>query len=270
MIIIFTDLDGTLLDESYSFDPAKPALKEIKRRKIPLILSTSKTRLETIRYWKSLSIREPFIIEGGCAIVIPDGYFDNLSYKVRYLEGGLLLLALTEEYQELLQSMHHLKEKFPKIRGFNDMSPAEISQETGLPLREAILAKKREFSEPFKLLNEKKDHFTKLSRIVKKMGLSLKKGGKFYHLQGKSDKGKAAKILLELFKKKNTTLLSIALGDSMSDLSLLQMVDIPVIIRRSGGECDIELRKCLPYALISSSPGPTGWNKSILEIIKSD
>jgi predicted mannosyl-3-phosphoglycerate phosphatase (HAD superfamily) len=47
MIVIFTDLDGTLLDDSsYSFEPAHEALAEVRIRKIPLILCTSKTRAE--------------------------------------------------------------------------------------------------------------------------------------------------------------------------------------------------------------------------------
>jgi len=46
-ILIFTDLDGTLLDDqTYDFSPARPALKIIHSRKIPLILVSSKTRAE--------------------------------------------------------------------------------------------------------------------------------------------------------------------------------------------------------------------------------
>ncbi|RLI93151.1 MAG: hypothetical protein DRO95_00515, partial [Candidatus Altiarchaeales archaeon] len=44
--IIFTDLDGTLIDEEYSYRDAEDALSIIKKREIPLILCTSKTRAE--------------------------------------------------------------------------------------------------------------------------------------------------------------------------------------------------------------------------------
>ena len=42
-VLIFTDLDGSLLDrETYSFEPALPALRFIKERKIPLIPNWSR------------------------------------------------------------------------------------------------------------------------------------------------------------------------------------------------------------------------------------
>ncbi len=45
--VIFTDLDGTLLHpETYSFKAALPALEIIRRRRIPLVLCSSKTRAE--------------------------------------------------------------------------------------------------------------------------------------------------------------------------------------------------------------------------------
>lgn len=46
-IIIFTDLDGSLLNhEGYSFSDARPSLARIKKSQIPLIFTTSKTRGE--------------------------------------------------------------------------------------------------------------------------------------------------------------------------------------------------------------------------------
>ena len=45
--IIFSDLDGTLLDQAdYSFAAAKPALGMLRTRGIPLVLCSSKTRVE--------------------------------------------------------------------------------------------------------------------------------------------------------------------------------------------------------------------------------
>lgn len=46
-MVIFTDLDGTLLDhETYSFAAAGEALEALTRENIPLILCSSKTRAE--------------------------------------------------------------------------------------------------------------------------------------------------------------------------------------------------------------------------------
>ena len=78
--IIITDLDGTLLDHNtYKFDEAMRALQLIKEQQIPIILSSSKTKVEMIGYQKTMGIDEfPFVVENGSAIYTKNNYF-NLS-----------------------------------------------------------------------------------------------------------------------------------------------------------------------------------------------
>ena len=80
-LIIFTDLDGTLLDhKTYAATKARQALLCLKKNNIPLIICTSKTRPEIEFYRQKLRISHPFIAENGGAIFIPKGYF---SFKFK-------------------------------------------------------------------------------------------------------------------------------------------------------------------------------------------
>ena len=73
--VIFTDLDGTLLDHhTYSYDAARPALERLRKSEIPLIMVSSKTRIEIEVLRTEIGNREPFIPENGGAIFIPDDY----------------------------------------------------------------------------------------------------------------------------------------------------------------------------------------------------
>lgn len=75
-LIIFTDLDGTLLHPmTYSFEEAMPALKLCRERGIPLILCSSKTRAEIEVYRQRLKNEHPFIPENGGGIFIPKRIF---------------------------------------------------------------------------------------------------------------------------------------------------------------------------------------------------
>jgi len=76
-IIIFTDIDGTLLDKEYSFQDVQPIIKKLQSVNIPIILCSSKTRSEIEYYRSKLDIKEPFISENGAAIFIPKGYFQS-------------------------------------------------------------------------------------------------------------------------------------------------------------------------------------------------
>ena len=49
-VMVFTDLDGSLLDhENYAFDAALPALEALARADIPVSIVSSKTRAEIIQ-----------------------------------------------------------------------------------------------------------------------------------------------------------------------------------------------------------------------------
>lgn len=92
-IIIFTDLDGSLLNhDGYSFDDATPVLNRIKQYQIPLILTTSKTRREVELLQGVMGIREPFIVENGGGIFFPAGYRGFTIPKGQQKSGYTLVL----------------------------------------------------------------------------------------------------------------------------------------------------------------------------------
>jgi len=73
--VVFTDLDGTLLDHSsYSFEAARPALEGLRARRIPVVPCTSKTRAEVEEIRTRLRNRDPFVVENGGAALIPAGW----------------------------------------------------------------------------------------------------------------------------------------------------------------------------------------------------
>ena len=80
--IIFTDLDGTLLDHSsYQWDRAKPALDLCQRFHVPVVLVSSKTRAEMVKLKDELGLSHPFISENGGGIFFPKE-FHKLSHIV--------------------------------------------------------------------------------------------------------------------------------------------------------------------------------------------
>ena len=95
-LLVFTDLDGTLLDhESYSFEPALPALAVLKEKNIPLVLCTSKTRAEIELFRIQLKNIHPFISENGGAIFVPKGnYFPQSLTLPGKMQNSTLLSSV--------------------------------------------------------------------------------------------------------------------------------------------------------------------------------
>jgi len=269
--LIFTDLDGTLLDyHTYSFKKALPALKEIKKEKIPLILCTSKTCAETEFYLKKLKILHPFIVENGGAIFIPKGYFhkrfSNLKKRSKYW-----VKELGTSYQTLRKRLGEVSQKFKvKIKGFGDMKPEEIAKKYELSLREAKLSKKRQYDEPFYFVS--KIDFEILNKIKKEfaqLNLFLTKGGRLFHLTGKNDKGRAVKILKRMYEMEwNTKVKAIGIGDSLNDLPMLRIVDFPILVKLQDESYDKDVLKNIK-PILSLGIGPQGWNEKVLEILEN-
>ena len=187
-LLIFTDLDGTLLEhKTYSFKSAEPALKKIQEKKIPLIFTTSKTRLE-IEYWqKKLDIYQPFISENGGGLFIPKNYFST-PFKFNKIIKKYKVIEFGTPYKNLLEVVKEINQKF-HIHSFTDMSPLELSKEAGLPLDQARLALQRDYDLPFKLLD--KSERKELLEFIKQKNLSVMIGGRYFHLMGNHTKGDA-------------------------------------------------------------------------------
>ncbi|HUL29915.1 MAG TPA: HAD hydrolase family protein, partial [Thermodesulfobacteriota bacterium] len=149
-LVIFTDLDGTLLDrDTYSYKPAEPALRLTRLKNIPLVLASSKTRSEMEVYRHQLGNEHPFISENGGAVFIPKTCFSFPVPHTRELrEYFVLELGIFHpQIMEVLDSVK--KETGIPIKGFTDLSAKEISSLSGLSARESELAKNREYDEPF-------------------------------------------------------------------------------------------------------------------------
>ncbi|MDH5706289.1 MAG: HAD-IIB family hydrolase, partial [Candidatus Aminicenantes bacterium] len=199
--LIFTDLDGTLLDHhTYSFEPALPALKALKEKNIPLIICTSKTRAEIEKWRLELDNDHPFISENGGAIFIPKGYFSH-KFCFEREKNNYLVIELGTPYAQLKETLNQIRRSLQlKIKGFGDQSPEEVADLCGFSLEEARLAKKREYDEPF--LPDEESAIQKIQEMASLSNLQVTRGGRFFHLMGENDKGKAIRLLSDIYRER--------------------------------------------------------------------
>src|SRR5512145_566011 len=71
--VVFADLDQTAL----------PAVQALRAQGIPLVLVSSKTRAELEPIRRRLQHRDPFIVENGAAVFVPQGLFTFPLERVR-------------------------------------------------------------------------------------------------------------------------------------------------------------------------------------------
>lgn len=268
-IVIFTDLDGTLLDETYSFHNALPALRFIEQHRVPLVICSSKTRLEIEFYRLKLGNSHPFIAENGGGIFVPEGYFGhNLPVPESSLtrQTGYNVIRLGAQYADLRRVLKIVQQEGFALKGFGDLSPEEVAERMGLTIEEARMAKEREFDEPF-FFEGSEGEIKQVVDSIRTKGFSVTKG-RIFHILGASDKGRAVSILTNLYRRKLGKITTIGVGDSLNDKPMLEVVDIPIMVQKPGGGYH-PLPGTRPNLIKAGGIGPRGWNSAVKEILPS-
>lgn len=234
--VVYTDLDGTLLDiNTYSFDLAKEAVSSLNAHQIPLVFCSNKTFAEQIYYQHELGITAPFIVENRSAIFIPKNYF-SFPYHIGSQVGNYEFIELGKPVSLIRKVMRDINRNLGmRLRGFNDMPMDELERLLDLDKEKIHKALAKSYTKT--LLNSLGEReVLKIKEELLKSGPTVAKGSKFYSVMSiETDKGKAVKVLNELFAKKYKQFTSIGIGDGLNDLPMLKVVDRPFLVQRHKG-----------------------------------
>lgn len=269
-LLLFTDLDGTLLDHhSYDWLAAEPALARLKALEIPVIINTSKTLAESLSIQQQLNIRGPVIIENGAGVALPVAEWPEVEGEVGELVGGeqYWLKSLAMPYADVRNVLNDLRRKHDyKFLGFADMDAAQVADCTGLGTEEVINAMDRRFDEPL-IWQDSPARLEEFAVAVSEAGLTHTQGGRFLHVMGHANKGKAMRWLVDQLPAPHPQL--VALGDSDNDIPMLSQADIAVLVRSPTHDLpSFPCNQRPPIVVVTGAYGPKGWNNAVLQILE--
>jgi mannosyl-3-phosphoglycerate phosphatase len=249
--IVFTDLDGTLLDHhSYDFSPALPALKTLREHGIPVILASSKTAAEIAPLRQQLGLSAyPAIVENGAGLLGADASSTDESTA----------------YQQLRKTLNKVPQSLRGLYvGFGDMTAQRVADTTGLPLAQAKLAKTRMYSEPG-LWTGTPAQQRRFEGALAALGVSYRFGGRYLTLSFGRTKADQMQAIQKQYNAKSV----IALGDAPNDLEMLAAADHPILITNPDAK-PMNVPDALEARLIRSTlPGPNGWTETIGALLRT-
>lgn len=278
-LVIFTDYDSTLLDHrDYSFEAARAALAECKRKGVPIVGVTSKTYPEVAALQRKMGLwrTAPVVIENGGASYIPEYCFGfpiegELPNREITRENGFVVIKYGKPYEEVREVLSEAARRTClMVLGIGDMSDQQFADETGLTIDEARLGKRRQYQEGFKILVPEEEQRGAQERIrgaIEGFGFNMTVGGRFVAIMGGNSKVEAVRDLKKLSRRQYPLVFTLGLGDSRSDLAFLEECDEGYLVANPYKAIGVEVES--PKIHILQEEGPRAWNKVVLSKLSS-
>lgn len=249
---VLTDLDGTLLDRGGVLGPeARAAIRDLGRRRIPVVPLTSKTEVELRELLAELDSGGIGSFENGAGVVGPAA----VAVSERVVPLGELEMRLDE-----LARLAGLE-----LRSVLALGTAEIRRITGLPERRVPAMLARRFSLPFLAPDGAAGA---LAQAVARMpGTRLTRGGLFWHLSGDHGKEDALDLLLRGgFVARPLA----GFGDAPNDAAFLARCDVAVLVPGPSGTVDPALAAAVPSSRVAPLPSGRGWAESARALLAEE
>ena len=263
--VIFTDLDGTLLDrKTYDWSAAAGAIEQLKRCHVPIVFCSSKTWKEQSYYQAKLGLKEPCIVENGSAIILPAESFRSEDLPNHRQVDDHLMIELGDTAARIQSKLDEIQMKLGLcFRRFATMTDEQVAKLTGLTTEQATRARARDYSETIDA-NFAPQEWSDFQDALFQEELTCVSGGHLHTVTSRANsKGRAIEILRQLLRKRDGEFTSVGLGDSSNDRSMLEKMDIAFQVQRPDKTWhDLKLPNVIRVGV-----GPLGWSEAVTRVL---
>jgi predicted mannosyl-3-phosphoglycerate phosphatase (HAD superfamily) len=153
---------------------------------IPAVWLTARSRLQFDEARRKHGHTHPYIAEEGCAVYLPEDYFHlrpasdaSRNKKAATLRlGRFTCIPIAEALPAAAEALQTLSQDtgVPVVT-LRSLSPRELVQNTGLPQKEAALARQRDFDEVFFFAGASEEEVEKFLALGQERNLQFRRQG---------------------------------------------------------------------------------------------
>lgn len=147
--VVYCAIDNLINDRSKALTGFPEFLEGLGEANIPFVPVTTRSRLQFDASLRKFGLGHPFVAEGGCGVYIPEDYFHLKPPRSTRL-GRFTCIPVAAPQSAAAQILETLSQETGiEVVALRGLSPRELSQNTGLPQREAELLRQRDFDDLF-------------------------------------------------------------------------------------------------------------------------
>lgn len=269
-VVIFTDVDGTLLNNKFEIDVKRELLEQAFDR-CDIVLVSSRTVSELLALQEKLGVYGECIAENGGVVAsytpLPSVPEDAWDWEI----GGPGLLAvqrLAAPLGETFEIVRRIAAQFElPLSLHRNLTPEELSEKIGYSLEDAERSCDRRVSvlvDPSLYQSPNAEAFLDALRAE---GCSVGYGGRWISVVKGADKGSAVLSYLAALKDRGEHVaLTVGIGNESNDSALLRAVDRAYAIRNPDTEHSPDL-SAVPGVVLLTRVGCAGWEEMAEEIL---
>jgi len=147
--VVYCSTDNLITTTNKALSGFADFLEGLGEANIPVVPVTSRSRLQFDATIRKFGFGHPFLAEGGCGVFLPEDYF-HLKPPRSVRLGRFTCIPAASPQPAAAEMLDDVAEETGiEAVALRELSPRELSQNTGLPQREAELLRQRDFDELF-------------------------------------------------------------------------------------------------------------------------
>src|SRR5215468_2489852 len=176
-------------------------LDELRRLQTPCVWMTGWTRAQLDEPRRRLGQNDPYIGENGCGVYLPEDYF-HLKGSNTIRLGRYTCIPIAKPQPAAAEALEELAADLDiSVVPLRSLSQRELSQNTGLPGREAEMVRMRDFDELFFFAGASEADINRFQAEAKARGQVVQQVGQFWSLSYGANLAKCVRELGGLYDR---------------------------------------------------------------------
>ena len=274
--IVYCAIDNLISPTGKPLTGFPEFLDSLAESSIPCIWVTSRTRSQLDATLRKLGFSEPFIAEGGSGVYLPEDYF-HLRPATTTRFGRFTCIPVGTPQPAAAEALELLAgDTGISVVPLRTLSPRELSQNIGLPQREAELFRLRDFDELFFFAGASDPDVAKFRAAAAQKKLALRPRGAFWSLAVGANLSTCTRELTKLYDRAfRAHAFNVAIATSEESRELFPACEHAILLADRSAEGDLHDSAALsdrpasrptPKSLPLFSPDP--WNLVLETIVE--